>query len=148
MTTKLTRVTHKIAIQLHLVAESCTICSSRSRWPVRKLLDTPSYLLYDSQEIVDIRHCSTERHVCVFLYVCVYSTGVTPSSNWRLKTAKLTQITTPDVKTLKLDILSAVLLPLLLPLSRPTSSFERWAQKSECLHLHPLELMLWTKLEL
>jgi hypothetical protein len=40
---KLTRLTHKIAIQLHLVAESCTICGSRSRRPVRKLLDTPSY---------------------------------------------------------------------------------------------------------
>jgi hypothetical protein len=40
--TKLTGLTHKIAIQLHLVAESCTICSSRSRRPVRKLLDTPS----------------------------------------------------------------------------------------------------------
>jgi hypothetical protein len=44
MATKLTRTTHKIAIQLHLVAESCTICSSRSRHPVRKLLDTPSYV--------------------------------------------------------------------------------------------------------
>jgi hypothetical protein len=43
MAAKLTRLTHKIAIQLHLVAESCTSCSSRSRWPVRKLLDTPSY---------------------------------------------------------------------------------------------------------
>jgi hypothetical protein len=42
MATKLTRDIHKIAIQLHLVAESRTICSSRSRWPVRKLLDTPS----------------------------------------------------------------------------------------------------------
>jgi hypothetical protein len=31
-------------MQLHLVAESSTICSSRSRRPVRKLLDTPSYL--------------------------------------------------------------------------------------------------------
>jgi len=28
---KFTRLTHKIAIQLHLVAESCTICNSRSR---------------------------------------------------------------------------------------------------------------------
>jgi len=28
---------------LQLVAESCTICSSRSGRPVRKLLDTPSY---------------------------------------------------------------------------------------------------------
>jgi hypothetical protein len=41
---KFTGLTHKIAIQLHLVAESCTICSSRSRRPVRKLLDTPSYV--------------------------------------------------------------------------------------------------------
>jgi hypothetical protein len=44
MAAKLTRLTHKVAIQLHLVAESCTICSSRSQRPVRKLLDTPSYL--------------------------------------------------------------------------------------------------------
>jgi len=44
MAAKVTRMTHKIAIQLHLVAESCTIWSSRSRWPVRKLLDTPSNL--------------------------------------------------------------------------------------------------------
>jgi hypothetical protein len=40
MAAKLTRLTHKIAIQLHLVAESCAICSSRSRRPVRKPLDT------------------------------------------------------------------------------------------------------------
>jgi hypothetical protein len=44
MAEKLTRLTHKIAIQLHLVAESCTICSYCSRRPVRKLLDTPSYI--------------------------------------------------------------------------------------------------------
>jgi len=44
MVTKLTTLTHKITIKLHLVAESCTICSSRSRLPVRKLLDTPSYV--------------------------------------------------------------------------------------------------------
>jgi hypothetical protein len=40
---KLTTFTHKTAIQLHLVAESCTICISRSRRPVRKRLDTLSY---------------------------------------------------------------------------------------------------------
>jgi hypothetical protein len=34
---ELTRLTHKIATQLHLVAESCTICSSRSRRPDWKL---------------------------------------------------------------------------------------------------------------
>jgi len=37
MAAKLTRLTHEVEIQLHLVAESC------SRRPVRKLLDTPSY---------------------------------------------------------------------------------------------------------
>jgi hypothetical protein len=40
---KITSLTHRIAIQLHLVAESCIICSSRSRRPVQKLLGTPSY---------------------------------------------------------------------------------------------------------
>jgi hypothetical protein len=35
MEAKLTRLTHKIAVQLRLVAESCIICSSRSRRPVR-----------------------------------------------------------------------------------------------------------------
>jgi hypothetical protein len=43
MSETLTRVTHRISIQMHPVTESCTICSSRSRRPVRKLLDTPSY---------------------------------------------------------------------------------------------------------
>jgi hypothetical protein len=42
MAAKLTMLTHKIAIQLHLVVESCNICSSRCRRPVRILLDTPS----------------------------------------------------------------------------------------------------------
>jgi hypothetical protein len=42
MAAKITRLTHKIAIQLHLMAESRKICSFRSRRPVRKLLDTPS----------------------------------------------------------------------------------------------------------
>jgi hypothetical protein len=44
MAAKLTILTHKISIQLQLVAESCTICSSRSRRPDRRLLDTPSFL--------------------------------------------------------------------------------------------------------
>jgi len=35
MAAKLTRLTHKIATQLHLVAETCTICSSRSGRRVR-----------------------------------------------------------------------------------------------------------------
>jgi len=44
MAAKLTRLANKIAIQLHLVAESSTICSSCSRQPVWKVLDTPLYL--------------------------------------------------------------------------------------------------------
>jgi uncharacterized protein YPO0396 len=46
MAAKLTRMTHKIAIQLHLVADSCSIRSSSSRRPVRKLLDTLSYIKF------------------------------------------------------------------------------------------------------
>jgi hypothetical protein len=48
MAAKLTRLTHNIAVQLHLVAESYTICSSRSKRPARKLLDTLSYV----QEVI------------------------------------------------------------------------------------------------
>jgi len=43
MAAKLTRLAHKIVIQLNLVAESCTTCSSCSRLPVQKILDTPLY---------------------------------------------------------------------------------------------------------
>jgi hypothetical protein len=56
---KLTILTHRIAIQLHLVAESCTICSSRSRRPVRKLFDLPSYIAWCLQNEQD-RQLSVE----------------------------------------------------------------------------------------
>jgi hypothetical protein len=46
MEVKLTRLTHQIVIQLHLVLESCTICSFCSKRLVRKLLDTPSYAVW------------------------------------------------------------------------------------------------------
>jgi hypothetical protein len=45
MEAKLTRLSHKIAIQLHLMVETCRICSSRRRRSVRKLLDTHSYFI-------------------------------------------------------------------------------------------------------
>jgi len=44
MAAKLTRLTHKIAIKLQLVAESFIIYSSRSGQPNRKLMDTPMYV--------------------------------------------------------------------------------------------------------
>jgi len=53
MAAKLTTLAHKIAIQLHLVAESCIICCSRSRRPVRKLLDTPSYRVYSPSTVTE-----------------------------------------------------------------------------------------------
>jgi hypothetical protein len=48
MVAKLTRLTHKIVIQLHLEAQSCTICSSCSKWPVWKLLDTTLYIIHNN----------------------------------------------------------------------------------------------------
>jgi len=48
MVVKFTRLTHKIAMQLHLLTKNCTIRSSCSRRPVRKLLDTPSYFYVSS----------------------------------------------------------------------------------------------------
>jgi len=52
MAAKLTRLTHTIAIQLQLVAESCAICSSHSRRPVRKILVIPSYFMVDMSVLV------------------------------------------------------------------------------------------------
>jgi len=49
MAAKPTRLTYKIVIQLHTVAQSCTVCISRSRRPVRKLLDTLSYIDADER---------------------------------------------------------------------------------------------------
>jgi hypothetical protein len=57
MVAKLTRLSHKIAIQLHLVVESCTICSSCPRQPVQKLLDT---LLYRDERLTIT--CSLHYH--------------------------------------------------------------------------------------
>jgi len=44
MAAKLTRLTHKIEIKLHVVAEICTVCRSSSRRPVRKFVDKSSYI--------------------------------------------------------------------------------------------------------
>jgi hypothetical protein len=53
MAAKLTRLTHKIAMQLHLVAESCTICTSRSRRPARKFWIHPrTYLATDWMTVI------------------------------------------------------------------------------------------------
>jgi hypothetical protein len=84
MAAKLTRLTHKIAIQLHLVAENCTICSSRSRRPVRKLLDTPSnYVIIQNTATWITVFLSTDRpkvNQSWTQIICnVYSTAMTLS---------------------------------------------------------------------
>jgi len=48
MAAKVTRLTHKIAIQLHPVAENCTVSSSGSMRPIQKILDTCSYIAHFS----------------------------------------------------------------------------------------------------
>jgi len=71
MAAKLTRLTHKIAIQLYLVAESYTICSFGSRRPVRKLLDTLSYSLsYRTRQVfVLIIQITMERQLGEIFYI-------------------------------------------------------------------------------
>jgi hypothetical protein len=65
MAAKLTILTHKIAIQLHVVADNCTICSSRSRRPVRKLLDTPSCVC------VCVCAARARARACIYIYIFI-----------------------------------------------------------------------------
>jgi hypothetical protein len=75
MAAKLTRLIHKIAIQLYLITEICTICNSRSRRPVRKLLDTASYIhetevepeTYDAEVTIALNVTSSIRYRCCIL---------------------------------------------------------------------------------
>jgi len=64
MASKLTRLTHKMAIQLLLVADSSTFRSSRSRRPVRKLLNTSSHILWDNSLQYPLHCC----RYCVLLH--------------------------------------------------------------------------------
>jgi len=70
MVEKLTQLTNKIVIQVHLVAESCTICGSRSRQPVQKVLDTP---LCVSSWIHSVARCvvTIDYYVCGMSSWCV-----------------------------------------------------------------------------
>jgi len=61
MAAELTRLTHNIATQLHIVAEICIICSSSSRRLVRKLLDTHSYFVLFL--MIKLRRMTLVRHV-------------------------------------------------------------------------------------
>jgi hypothetical protein len=82
MAAKLTRLTHEIAIQLHLIAESCTICSSRSRRPVRKLLVTPSYVY------ANVYTHFFSFQLC-FLYLQKYFRGINICTSWSARVCAL-----------------------------------------------------------
>jgi hypothetical protein len=84
MAAKLTRLTHKIVIQLHLVTESCTICSSRSRQPVRKLLVTLpySYLNFCLRYLDPTSRIRTD--IQVPLYVIIWNKTVKFLRHWTL----------------------------------------------------------------
>jgi hypothetical protein len=81
MAAKLTRMSQIIAIQLHLAAKSCTICSSRSRRQVLKLLDTPSYgelcqnILGEFYFIprCTMSSCCFNKCLCVFLIRTIFA---------------------------------------------------------------------------
>jgi hypothetical protein len=49
MAAELTRLTHKIAMQLHLVAESCTICSSGSSYVCGRVGTAPRILNFGTE---------------------------------------------------------------------------------------------------
>jgi len=54
------------------MAESCTICSSRSRLPVRKLLDTPSYVFLLRIIItVMMQSCYNEHFIQKLAYMLI-----------------------------------------------------------------------------
>jgi hypothetical protein len=67
MAAKFTTLTHKIAIQLHLVAERCTVC----RRPVRNLLDTPSYIKLTQPNILVYSICDTKLFGNLYESVCL-----------------------------------------------------------------------------
>jgi hypothetical protein len=73
---KLARLTQKIAIRLHLAAESCTVCNSRSKRPDRKLLDTPSHMLqFLCHGCAWIRSGSVHKWICTRIGVFLSPSG-------------------------------------------------------------------------
>jgi hypothetical protein len=118
MASKLTRLTHKIAIQLHLMAEIRTICSSRARRPVRKLMDTPSY-------------------VCVRLYA--YSESSTPppppfSSSYRCPVLPISGILHVCFQNI-IGIRRSSLFPFYSLLQRPDAAMGT-LYTPQCTHYH------------
>jgi hypothetical protein len=88
MVAKLTRLTHKIAMQLHVLTESCIIYSARSRLPVRKLLGTPSYGRFGSHSELTWRRVE----VVIALLLRVVCSLFVMNSWWCFPLAKVTEL--------------------------------------------------------
>jgi hypothetical protein len=95
MAAKFTRMTHKIAIRLHLVTESCTMCSSCSRRPVRKLLDTPSSSAVDVTALgygLDDRRFESRQGLGIVLFTTASRPALGPTPlpiQWVLRALSL-----------------------------------------------------------
>jgi hypothetical protein len=71
------------------VAESCSICSSRSRRPVRKLLDTPSYISsVETSQLYTRRTIQTTRSIGLMdqLHICFIAEPITQRPTYFLLT--------------------------------------------------------------
>jgi hypothetical protein len=79
MAVKLTTLTHKIAIQLRLVARSYAVCSSRSRRPVRKLLDTFPYKRWAMGWMIEVLVFDSQRGLGIFLFTTASRTVLGPT---------------------------------------------------------------------
>jgi hypothetical protein len=100
MAEKLTRMTHKIAIQLHLVAEGSTICSSRSRRPVRKLLDTPWYFIIDSvRKLLDTPSYMLNKYTSLNKFRIITKISSASGYNWWIWPTSLHDVTTEKTTT-------------------------------------------------
>jgi len=96
MAAKLSRLIHKIAIQLHLVAESRTISSSRARRPIRKLLDILWYISILVQYSI--------RFFIIFSFYCNFCSTLAHSKTEWTSIAGSCQHSSRDVHSIRLKI--------------------------------------------
>jgi hypothetical protein len=87
MAAELTRLTHKIAIQLHLVAKSCTI---HSRRPVRKIWIHPRSTESEITLLVFLQILTAPKKFSNKVYICsvmIFPTIIQPFPEelWRLE---------------------------------------------------------------
>jgi hypothetical protein len=98
MAAKLIRLTHKLAIQVYRMAESCTICSSRFRRPIRELLDTPSYII-SSVWVYDAHCLENEVDDSMYIKHSIHLTGVYNTCVQLLSSIRQSRAGSPSANT-------------------------------------------------